>query len=665
MSFYDVASKQVQASVVVVPSGEEPEKDPSVDERVSAAVDGKIAISGAGSPLEAGRFTVDCGVTGAAVDELIRARAGAETIRPDLVEESGVTAPIAYKRFREIDRKTEFKSAMVGHLHAKWVELYGPAKAEVYRVQFEALANEIDRNGAAIFGKLIPEGDFCELIEAYNEILRSAGSKSWIHSYVNLANHPRFLSDKRFNGAFLHPLLIALISHKIGGPIRIVDARGKDAEPISVQAQDNMLHIDNTPFNDEYKVILTWEKDRPSGPKGQNFVFIPGTHKGARNCFLTEEEAWSTENASIFITPEDIEKIFALQKKVLGCDSPMVVEAKHDEKPLTTVFAAGSLVHHRYRTKEGCPRSCMILAFHRAADNPGQFIAPEHLAGVSEGTDLNSFLFGAHGDGTDGLFLGALTAEAEGLALMMDKLASEDDGAELIQQEMRSLSPEELDRWKDVATHAPTVEELKIRKHFIPLGESMTFEQYFGLVNEMMVFDKHGPLDLILYGDSREEIRKWARNQIREMRVDHLDARLKDWTSELKQPAPEDLMPLEQLQALCNRMADIAGGEITAGTTAKLGAHEKIASRDAFRSVQRLALDLGEAIRRCDNRQTFLSTSLFLFWTADTLLRMQPEPNLELKNIGSDFLRNYVTSSILVESQIETERSAARAEEAD
>lgn len=80
--------------------------------------------------------------------------------------------------------------------------------------------------------------------------------------------------------------------------------------PIQVLSQDNMLHIDNTPFNDEYKLILTWEKGVPSGPKGQNFVFLPGTHKGARQCMVTEGGSpWSSENASIFITPDSIERV--------------------------------------------------------------------------------------------------------------------------------------------------------------------------------------------------------------------------------------------------------------------------------------------------------------------------------------------------------------------
>lgn len=123
-------------------------------------------------------------------------------------------------------------------------------------------------------------------------------------------------------------------------------------------------------------MILTWEKNKPSGPKGQNFVFLPGTHKGSRNCFVDETRgAWSTENASIFTTAESIDRVFQFQREVMNSDKPIIVEVSHNEKPLTTLFAAGSLVHHRYRTEEGLARSCIILAFHRAKDNPGQLVA--------------------------------------------------------------------------------------------------------------------------------------------------------------------------------------------------------------------------------------------------------------------------------------------------
>lgn len=180
---------------------------------------------------------------------------------------------------------------MLSELHRKWTELYGSEKAKKLIHDFQHLAKHLDENGAVIFAALLPTRNFESLVKRYNALLAGYGSKTWIHTYINLANHPDFLADQELNVAFLHPLLIALISHRIGGPVRTVDARGEDAHPMSVLAQDNMLHIDNTPFNDEYKVLLTWEKDKASGPKRQNqFVFLPGTHKGCRNIASRRKE---------------------------------------------------------------------------------------------------------------------------------------------------------------------------------------------------------------------------------------------------------------------------------------------------------------------------------------------------------------------------------------
>ncbi len=588
------------------------------------------------------------------VNKSLKERTGAPSIQPELVEVSAVRVPKAYKRFRDTDKKDQFRNSLIEKMHGKWVEIYGKERAGVLQTQFKELVSILNENGAEIFGELITKTAFQQLIDHYNEVLKTQGSKSWIHSFINLANHPGFLGNTDFNGAFLHPLLIALVSYQIGGPIRIVDARGKDAEPISVLAQDNMLHIDNTPFNDEYKIILTWEKDKPSGPKGQNFVFIPSTHQGARNCFVDKEgNAWSTENASIFITEETIKQIFDFQGTILPDTSPMVVEVHHRDKPLTTVFAAGSLVHHRYRTEEGLARSCMILAFHRAADNEGQFIAPDHLSTVStESGDLNSFLFGYHGKGTEEQFAQALTDNADAIAAMIDKLHTGKDGAELLAQEKRKLTEEELQKWKATATHAPTVEELKIKEDFFPLGKELSQEEFIALVNKMMIFDKHGPLDLILYHDSHEEIRKWARNQIREMRIASLKARVQEWAPLMAQPAQQHLLNRHQLKRISFELAAIAKNEIEHHNTACLDPHEKISHEDAFRSIQQLIVDLGEAITRCESRQTYLSTSLFLFWACDTLRRLQGAPNAEVRRLGGKLLNNYIATAVLIEKQI-------------
>ena len=283
-------------------------------------------------------YTVDLDILPCDVNDAVSKRRGAAPIAPELVKPSEVLAPAFYKRLTGSEKKERYRWKMLSELQRKWTELYGSEKAKKMLHDFQLLAKHFDENGAVIFAALLPTRNFESLVKRYNALLAGYGSKTWIHTYINQANHPDFLADQELNVAFLHPLLIALISHRIGGPVRIVDARGKDAHPMSVLAQDNMLHIDNTPFNDEYKVLLTWEKGKASGPKGQNFVFLPGTHKGCRNCFMTEKGVWSTENASIFTTPERIDKVFTFQREMRGSSKPMVVEATHAEKPLTIFF---------------------------------------------------------------------------------------------------------------------------------------------------------------------------------------------------------------------------------------------------------------------------------------------------------------------------------------
>lgn len=90
------------------------------------------------------------------------------------------------------------------------------------------------------------------------------------------------------------------------------------------------------------------------------------------------------------------------------------------------------------------------------------------------------------------------------------------DTPEVIKPEDCQLREEQVEQWKKASTTAPTVEELKTEANLLPLGEKISSQKLAELVGRMMMFDKHGPLDLILYHDSHEEIHKWARNQIRE-----------------------------------------------------------------------------------------------------------------------------------------------------
>lgn len=596
------------------------------------------------------------------IKELIYQRANATKIEPELVTLNDLKGSIHYKRFKDIDKKETFRINLLTGLRNKWTDLLDLKKAETLENQFKDLANSLSENGAMIFGEIINKIEFTQLIKSYNSILKNYGSESWIHSYINLANHPDFLSNADFNKAFLHPLLIALISYRVGGPIRIVDARGKDAQPITVLAQDNMLHIDNTPFADEFKIILVWEKNKPSGPKGQNFVFIPGTQKGFRNCFQRSDGSiWSSENASIFITKKSVQHIFDFQAQVLGVDvSPMVVEATHSDKPLTIVFAAGSLVHHRYRTDEGLARSCVILAFHRATDNVGQFISANHLSQFSSKIDdLNSFLFGYHAeDDIENKFINALANEAVDIIEILNKLNNNLSNEQIsetiiVEQSKVKLNSEEIEDWKAIVTSAPRVEQIKSEKLNFPLNKRLNQEEMFEFLKQMMLFDKHGPLDLILYSDNHEEIRKWTRNQIREMKKNVLEERLKDWSSSIEQPTINNLLTPTELKTMADYLADKVSKEIENKNDICLDPIEKISFYDAFRSVRQAFIALGEAMMRCESEQAFLSSCLFIFWACDLFNRMQVNKNEEIKKIGHNLLMNYISTAILIEKNLQ------------
>lgn len=603
------------------------------------------------------------------VDQLIAARCSAPEIKPDFVLENQVAQPKDYNRFRDLKVKQRYREKLRANLRLAFEKSqFTSEEVSSLLKQFDDLAALLDQQGAAIFGNMVQIENFQKLVEMYGAKLTSDGSKSWIHSYINFGNHPDFLTNQEFKNAFVHPLLLALISYSAGGPIRIVDARGKDAEPLAVQAQDNMLHIDNTPFRKEYKIIVTWERGKASGPKGQNFVFIPGTHKAVRNCKVNSDgTAWSTEDGSIFITEGAVQTIFDIQKQILGTEAS-VVEVSHPDMPLTTVFEAGALVHHRYRTKEqNVPRSCIIAAFHRAQDNPGQFLDAKHLDSVAEKGSLLHLLMGRHSENTDDAFINALCHESKNIASKLVELTHADDpkSTKAVTFTNRSLQVGELDSWKKTVTSAPTVEKIKAKTNYFNLGDSLSLN----LVGEMMKFDKHGPLDLILYADGHEEIRKWARNRIREMPLARLEKRIQKFDEEgvFTAPTKQQLLTPDLLQTLTERMVEFIDGlSESEKQKAFLDVNEKITAIDAYRSLRQLLLDLGEAIVRCTSRQTFLSTSLFIMLASDELIRLQvgydhdaPEG---LRPIRHALLGNYLSTYVLVEKQIAKELAEERAQ---
>jgi hypothetical protein len=578
------------------------------------------------------------------VDELLAARINAAHIKPELVLPDQILSPESYNRFRDQEAKQKFREKLLASLS---IELGMDAKL------LQDLITSLDTHGAVTFGNMIDTDHFIQLIQKYTEKLTTNGSQSWIHSYINFANHPDFLTDKNYCAAFFHPLLVLMMSYAVGGPVRLVDARGKDAEPLAVQAQDNMLHIDNTPFRKEFKVIVTWKKGEASGPSGQNFVFIPGTHKGVRNCQVSEDgKAWSTEDGSIFITKEAVQSVFDLQKKILNIP-PTVIEVTHKTKPLTTVFEAGALVHHRYRTKEkNTPRSCIIVAFHRAQDNPGQFLSAEHLDRFAPKDSLLHLMMGSHRDNTEEKFIAAIVKESSVIAEKLQSILSGQKGAEVLAYSEKVLEPDQFEQWKKSVTSSPTVADIKKSTAYFKLDEELTSE----LLIKMMSFDKHGPINPILYADGHEEVRKWARNRIREMSPTKLQAGVKYFEKQelFAEPNIERFLSLGQLKIIAQQLVDVINSlPKLAMEAAALDPNEKISKPDAFRSLKQLCSDLGEAIVRCSSRDAFLSTSLFLFWACDELKNLIGFDSINA--LHKTLLAHYITTYVLIEKQIKKE----------
>ena len=362
----------------------------------------------------------------------------------------------------------------------------------------------------------------------YTETQKGSDNHTFLHSYINLADHPDFLNASEYTYAFAHPLLIALIAYLMGGAIRITNMRGKDTDPVSVNVQDNMLHIDNTPFREEYKVLDGWQRDVPKGPAGQNFTYIPGTHKGNRDVLLNASgEPWSTERYSLFTSDEALDSLFAFQKEATG-RNPIVVEAQYPDQPISTAFAAGALVHHRYRTEQGSPRSCVVTAFHVCSDNPGALVDEE--PSNDRPGHLLDFLISHQDSKSTPEFMSLLSAEAHCIETKISELFDASHGSRLTDRAPLNLTGEKLSRWRESVVTAPSVYTIKVTRDIHLSGSPFRdSKDLIDSLTSVMMYDKHGLSQLILYQDGREEIRKPCRNRIREMKRETTAARPEGW----------------------------------------------------------------------------------------------------------------------------------------
>jgi len=586
------------------------------------------------------------------VDSLLAERVPAVDIQPNLVPPSEVRHPELYERLNRQQEKAAYRERLQTGLAQAWETEYGVERAGQLLGRFNHLAETIDNDGALVIGDMIDREAFAGLVQEYDSLIDEHGSGSLLHSYVNLRSHPNFLLNEKFNRAFFHPLAIALMSRQVGGAVRIVDARAKDAGPVSAHAQDNMLHVDENGAmrsGSEMKMNLSWEKGHPSGPKGQNFTFLPGTHKGLRQSQEGVDGPYFTEADSVFRTPESIQQVFTLQRQMRGGEDT-VSEMKDPERPLSAIFVASDLVHQRYRTEEGEPRSGLIVAFHPTAIVPGEYVDGYEPADPERLT-LEESLFGIHNGNPDEEFSEMLTRYSSEIAEKVDEAF---EAGQIIYADERALSLDGMKAWFKAATEAPTVEEIKREAAYFPLGSELNSDDFMALLSgQMMHYDKHASIYMILYPDGHEAVRKWARNANREMKSDVLEARLQEWKDEIRQPAVEDLLSQEQFLEITDRLLQNAASVTPeARRDGHLDAGERISPSEAYESVEQLINDLAENYTRSDGRQTYLTLSLFQFWACDTLNRLKGNNDPELRELGGQLLRNYITAAVLVEKQV-------------
>jgi hypothetical protein len=257
-------------------------------------------------------------------------------------------------------------------------------------------------------------------------------------------------------------------------------------------------------------------------------------------------------------------------------------------------------------------------------------------------------LFGNQDRGSELSFIGAVLNNARPIAAELDELANVDSGAIVIQTQETTLSNEQISKWRETVTDAPTLETLKIRNQDFPL-EDISRDRFVSLlVDSLMLYDKHRPLDLVLYRDSREEVRKWARNRIREIKLETLRRRVQAWSSEIREPEPSHLLAPHELKGTISQLLAIMDGldgeRIDSGAVEP---YEKVSPGYAHQSARQLLVDLSEAIMRADTCQNFLSTSLFVFWAADELLLLHGSQEGKLEELGGRLLRHYIASAIV------------------
>ncbi|WP_405110787.1 hypothetical protein OG559_00200 [Micromonospora sp. NBC_01405] len=517
-----------------------------------------------------------------------------------LVPFDEVASPRSYRQLRRQREDDSFRCDIEAVIrHACRDEENGP----VLLATFLALTRELATEGALSFTGLVPPARFDGARRAYDSAISAKGSRGSLHNYLNVADCDFLLDDPHFREVFTHPLLVALVAHALGAPMKIIDLRAKDTHPVDVVARDNTLHVDNSPFMDEFKVIVAWTLGTGLGPSGQGLTYLPRTNRLLRQCYLAPDgEAWSDEDSCIFPSGARVDEALAAQARLFDDRLPRVVHLKDMAAPCHTIFAASRLVHHRYRTSAGGARSAIMASFHRIDDGTG-FLGVGDVAGG----DLDRFLLTGGGDRS---FLSLLTDQGASIVAAL-RAAATWPGL-VVDPDRHLLRGAALRAWYARQSGGVSLNQLRSATLARFAGQESSAA---GRLVLRMQYDLQGALNMPLYVDLREETRKRARIVVREMRPEHIlgivtqqdpDLILRDagagshrGLGELTDQLCSGLLALERLMSTA-RVSGSAGP--VWGSTD---------GRAAAVSLHRFVVDLGVAARRVADSDSLVTAAVF------------------------------------------------------
>ncbi|TEY85137.1 hypothetical protein BOTCAL_0017g00510 [Botryotinia calthae] len=231
----------------------------------------------------------------------------------------------------------------------------------------------------------------------------------------------------------------------------------------------------------------------------------------------------------------------------------------------------------------------------------------------------------------------------------LDHLFKSTHPSTILDLESPELKDERLSAWRDTVVDAPTPLKYKYNRNLILSGaEFSSIKEYTAALAAIMMYDKCGLLQMVLYQDGREEIRKPVRKIVGERKIKPLIELLMPWVPQLYTSlfTENDLIDPKTLRIMCGAVAAVVNNLEMPEIEAECVGPQKI-----HKSLTRLMMDLGEAMVRCEGVDTYLATSLFLFLTAEEIYsHLKESDQIAFRSIVTAFLKNYVASLLPVES---------------